>query len=361
MGVFAAERLPARALGPWWTPWTREHGWRNWGMREWYVLTYIVGALFVAGQVYEYAELVHEGLSIASNGYGSVFYLTTGFHGLHVTGGLIAFLLHHRPQLRGQAVRPRRGHERDRDVVLLAFRRRRLDRPVPRHLRDPVTLHRGPRARRTQAGTQTQERRIVTALAARRRHPLATAVLVLLGLIVTGAAYAAAAARAGRRVADRVGRRRGRSQAVPRELLDLPRHQRRGPQQRAVPHRRRRGGGRLPGRHRPDAAAAERPAGAAEAPCELTEERDPPARGLHREPRPGPSIPTPDEYSPEGGDVSRGGLIFRTNCAMCHNFAGQGRRPDPRQVRAEPRRASSPSTSTRRWSPARSRCRCSTT
>jgi len=92
MGVFAAERYQPRALGPWWTPWTREHGWRNWGMREWYALTYIAGALFVAGQVYEYAELFAENLWIDANGYGSVFYLTTGFHGLHVTGGLIAFL-----------------------------------------------------------------------------------------------------------------------------------------------------------------------------------------------------------------------------------------------------------------------------
>nr|WP_284290617.1 heme-copper oxidase subunit III [Angustibacter aerolatus] len=66
---------------------------KQWGMREWYALTYLFGAVFVAGQVYEYASLVHEGLKISTDGYGSVFYLTTGFHGLHVTGGLIAFLL----------------------------------------------------------------------------------------------------------------------------------------------------------------------------------------------------------------------------------------------------------------------------
>ncbi len=65
----------------------------SWGMREWYVLTYIFGAIFIAGQVYEYAQLVHDGITLASDGYGSVFYLTTGFHGMHVTGGLIAFLL----------------------------------------------------------------------------------------------------------------------------------------------------------------------------------------------------------------------------------------------------------------------------
>ncbi len=93
MGVFAAERFQPSARGPWYTPWTREHGWKNWGMREWYTLTYIAGAIFVAGQVYEYANLVHEGLTLGASAYSSVFYMTTGFHGLHVTGGLVAFLL----------------------------------------------------------------------------------------------------------------------------------------------------------------------------------------------------------------------------------------------------------------------------
>ena len=65
----------------------------KWGMREWYVLTYIFGAIFVSGQILEYANLVSEGTTMASDAYGSVFYLTTGFHGLHVTGGLLAFLL----------------------------------------------------------------------------------------------------------------------------------------------------------------------------------------------------------------------------------------------------------------------------
>jgi cytochrome c oxidase subunit 3 len=83
-GVFAAERLQARSTG--WQPW-------KWGMVEWFFLTYALGAIFVAGQVLEYANLVSEGISLSSNAYGSAFYLTTGFHGLHVTGGLLAFLL----------------------------------------------------------------------------------------------------------------------------------------------------------------------------------------------------------------------------------------------------------------------------
>ena len=74
LGVFAAERGDVK------------------GLRKWFVITFLMGFYFVAGQVYEYTVLVHEGLTLSSNAYGSAFYLTTGFHGLHVTGGLIAFL-----------------------------------------------------------------------------------------------------------------------------------------------------------------------------------------------------------------------------------------------------------------------------
>lgn len=64
----------------------------KWGMIEWFYLTYVMGAIFVTLQVFEYIVLIHEGVTMASNSYGSAFYLTTGFHGLHVTGGLFAFL-----------------------------------------------------------------------------------------------------------------------------------------------------------------------------------------------------------------------------------------------------------------------------
>jgi cytochrome c oxidase subunit III len=88
LGVWAAERgVAARPVG------ASLLAVKQWGMREWYVLTYIFGAVFIAGQVYEYAHLVQEGVSLSSDAYGSVFYLATGFHGLHVTGGLIAFML----------------------------------------------------------------------------------------------------------------------------------------------------------------------------------------------------------------------------------------------------------------------------
>jgi cytochrome c oxidase subunit 3 len=84
MGVFAAERLQPRRTG--WAP-------SKWGVVEWFWLTYAMGAFFVVGQVYEYAVLTSEWVMLNSDAYGSAFYLTTGFHGLHVTVGLIAFLL----------------------------------------------------------------------------------------------------------------------------------------------------------------------------------------------------------------------------------------------------------------------------
>jgi cytochrome c oxidase subunit 3 len=85
MGVFKAERGQVRRLGS-------IFAFKRWGLREWYFLSFLMGATFVAGQLNEYRTLIGEGTTISSSAYGSVFYLTTGFHGLHVTGGLIAFL-----------------------------------------------------------------------------------------------------------------------------------------------------------------------------------------------------------------------------------------------------------------------------
>ena len=86
LGVFAAERGQVGRTGG-------VLNVKGWGLREWFVLTYLMGAFFIGGQALEYAELIHEGVTIPSSAYGSVFYLTTGFHALHVTGGLLAFLL----------------------------------------------------------------------------------------------------------------------------------------------------------------------------------------------------------------------------------------------------------------------------
>ena len=75
LGVFAAERGDVKRL------------------RLWFAITFVMGSIFIGGQIFEYAALVkEEGLTISSGPYGSVFYLTTGFHGLHVAAGLGAFL-----------------------------------------------------------------------------------------------------------------------------------------------------------------------------------------------------------------------------------------------------------------------------
>ncbi len=74
LGVFAAERGDVDKL------------------RFWFIITFMMGAFFVAGQATEYTELTNEGMTMSAHAYGSMFYLTTGFHGLHVTLGLFAFL-----------------------------------------------------------------------------------------------------------------------------------------------------------------------------------------------------------------------------------------------------------------------------
>lgn len=84
-GVFAAERHQPRRTGG-------LLQFKNWGMVEWYIVSFIMGAIFIAGQSFEFAELVSHGVAIQTNAFGSAFYITTGFHGLHVIGGLIAFL-----------------------------------------------------------------------------------------------------------------------------------------------------------------------------------------------------------------------------------------------------------------------------
>jgi cytochrome c oxidase subunit 3 len=74
MGVFAAEQGNV------------------YGLRRWFSITFLMGLAFVLGQANEYRTLVAEGTTISGSTYGSVFYLATGFHGLHVIGGLVAFV-----------------------------------------------------------------------------------------------------------------------------------------------------------------------------------------------------------------------------------------------------------------------------
>jgi ubiquinol-cytochrome c reductase cytochrome c subunit len=163
----------------------------------------------------------------------------------------------------------------------------------------------------------------VTALAARRRHPLATALLVLLGLVITGAAYAAvlpgkagAAETATQDVA--AGRKlflancstchgmnaEGRDKAP--SLV--------GVGAAAVDFQV--GTGRMP--------LAQNGPQAPQAPVRLTEDDISNLAAYVASLGAGPAVPDASAVDPASGDASRGSLIFRTNCAMCHGAAGKG-------------------------------------
>jgi heme/copper-type cytochrome/quinol oxidase subunit 3 len=61
-------------------------------MRLWLVTTAMLGLTFVGGQVYEFTTFYDEGLSITTNLFGTTFYVLTGFHGVHVTVGILMLL-----------------------------------------------------------------------------------------------------------------------------------------------------------------------------------------------------------------------------------------------------------------------------
>jgi heme/copper-type cytochrome/quinol oxidase subunit 3 len=58
----------------------------------WLWVTCILGATFLAFQAFEFTSFVHEGLSIRTNLFGSSFFTLTGFHGAHVTAGVLWLL-----------------------------------------------------------------------------------------------------------------------------------------------------------------------------------------------------------------------------------------------------------------------------
>jgi len=55
------------------------------GLQLWFGITALMGALFLAGQAYEYSHLE---FGLTTNVFSSYFYVLTGFHGLHVACGL---------------------------------------------------------------------------------------------------------------------------------------------------------------------------------------------------------------------------------------------------------------------------------
>jgi heme/copper-type cytochrome/quinol oxidase subunit 3 len=60
--------------------------------RVWLATTAMLGAVFIGGQVYEFTTFYREGLGYTTNIFGSAFYTLTGFHGVHVSIGIVMLL-----------------------------------------------------------------------------------------------------------------------------------------------------------------------------------------------------------------------------------------------------------------------------
>jgi heme/copper-type cytochrome/quinol oxidase subunit 3 len=81
--------------------------------RIWLLTTALMGIIFVGGQVYEFTAFTHEGVNLSSSVAASSFFVLTGFHGVHVTGGIIWLL-----SLVGMSMRGELGKEKTLDVEI---------------------------------------------------------------------------------------------------------------------------------------------------------------------------------------------------------------------------------------------------
>ena len=89
-----------------------QRGDRKWGA-FWLFATAFGGSIFLGCQVYEFTNFYHEGLTIRSNLFGSTFFVLTGFHGAHVTVGVIYLIT-----LGVMALKGRIGPERTLNVEI---------------------------------------------------------------------------------------------------------------------------------------------------------------------------------------------------------------------------------------------------
>ncbi|MBI5287802.1 MAG: cytochrome c oxidase subunit 3, partial [Chloroflexi bacterium] len=62
------------------------------GMRIWLSCTAFLGVLFLGGQAFEFTEFYREGLTLHQNLFGTTFFVLTGFHGAHVSVGVLILL-----------------------------------------------------------------------------------------------------------------------------------------------------------------------------------------------------------------------------------------------------------------------------
>jgi heme/copper-type cytochrome/quinol oxidase subunit 3 len=60
--------------------------------RLWLLTTAMLGMVFVGGQIYEFTAFVREGLTLSVNLFGTTFFVLTGFHGVHVSVGVLMLL-----------------------------------------------------------------------------------------------------------------------------------------------------------------------------------------------------------------------------------------------------------------------------
>ncbi|HEY7327104.1 MAG TPA: heme-copper oxidase subunit III [Gemmataceae bacterium] len=61
--------------------------------RLWWAATIVLGIVFLAGTAYEWRELIAHGLTVQRNLFGTTYYTLVGFHGAHVTVGVIVMLI----------------------------------------------------------------------------------------------------------------------------------------------------------------------------------------------------------------------------------------------------------------------------
>ncbi len=77
--------VPLPSGAGWWTRAQRSS-------QLWLFVTALLGATFLGFQAYEFTSFVHEGLTVRTNLFGSSFFTLTGFHGAHVTAGVLWLL-----------------------------------------------------------------------------------------------------------------------------------------------------------------------------------------------------------------------------------------------------------------------------
>jgi len=69
--------------------------------RLWLLTTALLGSLFIGGQVYEFTTFLREGLGYTTSPFSSAFFTLTGFHGVHVSVGIVMLMSLYVSSLRG--------------------------------------------------------------------------------------------------------------------------------------------------------------------------------------------------------------------------------------------------------------------